>query len=101
MPDHFHMCIEVTPKISLSDFMQTIKGESSKWIKEHRDWFPHFDGWGNGYAAFTYSVKERPTVVEYIRNQKEHHHKATFKEEYEELMREFGLDPEKDLFLKD
>ena len=101
MPDHFHMCIEVTPKISLSDFMQTVKGESSKWIKEHREWFPHFDGWGNGYAAFTYSVKERPTVVEYIRNQKEHHHKTTFREEYEELMREFGLDPEKDLFLKD
>ncbi len=101
MPDHFHICVEVHPKISLSDFMQVVKQESSRWIKEHREWFPHFDGWGNGYAAFTYSVKERPMVINYIKSQKEHHHKATFREEYEALMREFGLDPEKDLFLKD
>lgn len=101
MPDHFHMCVEVYPKLALSEFMQVIKQESSRWIGNHKEWFPRFDGWGNGYAAFTYSVKERPVVVDYIKNQKEHHHKTTFREEYEALMREFGLDPEKDMFLKD
>ena len=101
MPDHFHMCVEVHPTLAVSEFMQVIKQETSRWITAHKEWFPHFDGWGNGYAAFTYSVKERPNVIEYIKNQKEHHHKATFREEYEALMREFGLDPEKDLFLKD
>jgi len=60
-----------------------------------------FDGWGNGYAAFTYSVADRPKVINYIKGQKEHHKKATFREEYEELLREFGLDPERDLFLQD
>lgn len=101
MPDHLHLCLEVHPTIALSEFVQVAKQESSRWLKEHREWFPRFDGWGNGYAAFTYSVKERPTVIEYIKNQKVHHHKATFREEYEDLLREFGLDPEKDLFLKD
>ncbi len=60
-----------------------------------------FDGWGNGYAAFTYSVNERPTVIEYIKNQKEHHKVKTFREEYEEWLREMGLDPEDDLFFND
>lgn len=101
MPDHVHMCVEVHPTLAVSTFMQVIKQESSRWMIMHHDWYPHFDGWGNGYAAFTYSVKERPTVIEYIKNQKEHHHKATFHEEYCQLMKEFGLDPEKDMFLKD
>lgn len=101
MPDHLHLCLEVHPTLALSEFVQVAKQESSRWLKEHREWFPHFDGWGNGYAAFTYSVKVRPVVIEYIKNQKVHHHKATFREEHENLLREFGLDPEKDLFLKD
>lgn len=101
MPDHVHLCVEVHPTISLSEFMQVLKQSTSAWMKDYRDWFPFFDGWANGYAAFTYSVKERPVVIEYIKNQKEHHHRATFREEYENLLREFGLDPVNDLFLKD
>ena len=100
-PDHFHMCVEVHPTIALSEFMQVIKQESSRWLKEHREWFPMFDSWGNGYAAFTYSVQDRPNVINYIKNQKEHHKKTSFKDEYEELLREFGLDPATDLFLQD
>lgn len=92
---------QVHPTIAVCEFVQVIKQESSRWIKEHREWFPNFDAWGNGYAAFTYSVAERQRVIEYIKNQKEHHHKATFKEEYEDLLREFGMDPATDLFLKD
>ena len=101
MPDHLHICVEVHPTIALSEFMQVIKQESSRWIKEHQEWFPKFRAWGSGYAAFTYSVEERQRVIEYIKNQKEHHHKLTFKDEYENLLREFGLDPVTDLFLKD
>lgn len=101
MPDHFHMCVEIHPSISVSDFMKSLKQETSHWIKERSAWFPYFDGWGNGYAAFSYSAKDRPIVIEYIKNQKEHHRKESFENEYKELMREFGLDPEKDMFLKD
>ena len=56
MPDHIHLCVEVSPTIALSDFVKVLKQESSKWIKEHREWFPLFEGWANGYAAFTYSA---------------------------------------------
>ena len=101
MPDHIHLCIEVHPTLALSDFMKILKQETSKWIKEHKDWFPMFDGWTNGYAAFTYSAQERPTVVEYIRNQKEHHKHISFREEYEAWLTEMGFNPKDDLFFKD
>lgn len=95
------MCVEVHPTIALSEFVRIIKQETSKWMKEHREWFAQFDGWGNGYAAFTYSVKERPTVIEYIKNQKEHHKVKNFREEYDEWLREMGMDPTNDLFFKE
>ena len=60
-----------------------------------------FEGWANGYAAFTYSAQERPTVVEYIKNQKEHHKHISFREEYEAWLTEMGINPKDDLFLKD
>ena len=101
MPDHVHMCVEIHPMIAVSEFVRIVKQETSKWIKEKKDYFPIFEGWGNGYAAFTYSVKERPTVIEYIKNQKEHHRHKTFREEYGEWLREMGIDPNEDLFLKD
>ena len=96
-----YTCVEGQPTSAVSEGVQVIKQEASRWIKEHREWFPNFDAWGNGYAAFTYSVAERQRVIEYIKNQKVHHHKATFQEEYEALLREFGIDPATDLFLKD
>jgi hypothetical protein len=37
-----------------------------------------FDGWQNGYGAFTYSIKEKETLIQYVKNQKEHHRKETF-----------------------
>ena len=101
MPDHIHICAGVSPSIALSIFVKVLKQESSKWMKEHRDWFPLFEGWANGYAAFTYSAEERPNVIAYIRNQKEHHKKVTFKDEFLRLMAEFRLDARTDKFLED
>ena len=101
MPDHVHMCVEVHPTISLSDFVKIIKQESSRWLKDHRHEFPQFEGWGNGYAAFSYSVRERPAVIDYIKNQKEHHRHKSLREEYEEWLLEMGMNPSEDLFLQD
>ena len=101
MPDHLHMCVEIHPTLAVSEFVQVVKQESSHWLKEQRTKFPYFEGWGNGYAAFTYSASERSKVVEYIRNQKIHHQKKSFREEYEGMLIEFGLDPEADKFLAD
>ena len=100
MPDHIHMLVAVHPQIAVSEFMKVLKGETSKWLKENPD-FPDFRGWGEGYAGFTYSIKEKDTVFQYIKNQKVHHHVKSFAEEYREFLIENGLNPDDDLFLKD
>ena len=53
--DHIHMLVCIRPNITVSEFMQVLKTETSKWMKAKTDKFPMFDGWSNGYAAFTYS----------------------------------------------
>lgn len=98
MPNHVHLCCEVRPTIPVSEFIKVLKQETSKWMKEHEEWFPKFIGWGLGYAGFTYSSSDRDNVIEYIKRQKEHHKATTFKKEYESLLAEFGFDPANDDF---
>ncbi len=51
-----------------------------------------FDGWQDGYGAFTYSIREKETLIQYVKNQKEHHQKETFKEEFRRLLIEHGIE---------
>jgi len=44
-------------------------------------------GWQDGYGAFSVSKSNVPAVVDYIKNQREHHKKESFEEEYERLMK--------------
>lgn len=84
-PDHIH-CLTTLPKTaSLSDYVMNIKKGTSKWIKTIDSRYSDFS-WQDGYGAFSvsYSIKDR--VVSYIGNQKEHHRKKTFREEYIEFL---------------
>jgi hypothetical protein len=42
--------------------------------------------WQNGYGVFSVNSKQVDVVVEYIRNQQEHHTKRTFEEEYRSFL---------------
>lgn len=101
MPDHIHMLVAIRPDIAVSDFMQVLKTETSKWLKTQKDKFPNFRGWGNGYAAFTYCERDKEMIRNYIIKQKEHHKVKSFKDEYEVLLSEWGIDPTTDFFLRD
>ena len=91
MPDHVHILFGFRPSQSLSDLMQDIKGSSSKWINEKRFIKGKFS-WQEGYGAFSYSKSALPNVIQYIKNQEEHHKKRSFIEEYEDLLKEFEID---------
>lgn len=99
MPDHVHILFGFRPSQSLSDLMQDIKGSSSKWINEKRFIKGKFS-WQEGYGAFSYSKSELPKVIQYIRNQEEHHKKRTFIEEYEDLLKEFEIEYDKRFVFK-
>ena len=60
------------------------------WIKNQRV-FPEFEGWQDGYGAFTHCVQERDAIVKYIKSQEEHHRVRTFREEFAELLKQAGV----------
>ena len=79
--DHIHIYCMIPKNIAISEFIRRIKSNSSKWIHEK---FPEKSKfkWQNGYGAFAVSKSMEQTVVNYISNQKEHHKKLSFQEEY-------------------
>ena len=60
-------------------------------MKESRK-FPLFEGWQDGYGAFTYSINERDIIIDYVKNQKEHHKSESFYDEFKRLLRENGIE---------
>ena len=75
--NHIHILTHLHPTVSLSSFTKDIKMGSTDYIKKERI-FRNFRGWQEGYGAFTYSLKEKNRLIEYIKNQEEHHRIKTF-----------------------
>jgi putative transposase len=89
--DHLHILTSVHPSVCLADLVKDIKTGSSKWIKESSV-FPQFTHWQDGYAAFTHSIADKDRLIEYIRNQEEHHRARPFTEELLRLIQEAGIE---------
>jgi putative transposase len=89
--EHLHIISDLHPSLALADYLKDIKVASSIWLKAHEK-FPDFDGWAEGYASFTISHNDRNRVIEYVKNQKEHHKIETFKEEYIRSLKENGIE---------
>ena len=88
--DHIHLLSDVHPSIALSDFVKEIKVSSSIWMK-NSNYFPEFQGWAEGYGAFTSAYMDIGSIIDYIRNQQEHHRSKSFEEEYRSLILAAGL----------
>ena len=89
--DHIHIATHLHPQVSLASLIKDIKVGSSKFIKE-KQLFPDFTNWQDGYGAFTYSIREKESLIEYIKQQESHHKKITFKEELISLLTEHGVE---------
>jgi REP element-mobilizing transposase RayT len=99
MPDHVHILVDIPATTSVSNFIKAIKRESSYLLKTNSS-FPKWNGWQEGYGAFTYSVKDIPAVKQYIINQKEHHQSLSFIDEYRKWLIEMGVSPDEPYFPK-
>ena len=86
-----HILSGLHPTVSLADFVKDIKVAGSGWIKRQR-LFPRFSHWQEGYGAFTLSIAEKNAVIEYIKNQQEHHKKLSFRDEFRKLLEEAGIE---------
>ncbi len=90
MPDHIHILIGMRPTQSLSDLVQDIKGDSSKWINKKGIVAGHFS-WQEGFGAFSYSRSHLNNVIDYIKNQELHHKTKSFIEEYVDFLEKFEV----------
>src|SRR5215475_948865 len=84
--DHLHALLSLPGMMSFAKAVQLIKGGSSKWIHDTFGNQKKF-AWKGGYGAFNVSVSQVPKTIAYINNQKEHHRRKTFEEEFIELLR--------------
>jgi putative transposase len=64
---------------------------SSIKIKE-TGWFKNFTSWQDGYGAFTYSMKEKDKLIEYVKNQEEHHKTISFRDEFIDLLKDHEIE---------
>ncbi len=90
MSDHIHIFIGMKPIQSVSDLLQDMKENSSKWIN-NKKFVPGKFNWQSGYGAFSYSHSHIDKVVRYIQNQQQHHKRKTFRQEYVELLEKFNV----------
>ena len=89
--DHIHIVTHLHPTTALAYLIKDIKIASSEYIKSENI-FPNFNGWQDGYGAFTYSISAKDNLIEYVKNQKEHHRKVSFRDEYKELLKEHKIE---------
>ncbi len=96
--DHIHIVTHIHPTIAVSDLIKDIKLATSNYIKSENI-FLDFNGWQEGYGAFTYAITAKDNLIEYVKNQKEHHNKVSFRDEYISLLQEHGIEFDKKYLL--
>ncbi|MGH7596470.1 MAG: IS200/IS605 family transposase [bacterium] len=89
--DHVHILISLSRKVALSDLLEEAKKSSSKWIKTKGPEYKNFY-WQNGFGAFSIGESGVPALKKYIAEQKEHHLKKTFQEEFREFLKLYNIE---------
>jgi REP element-mobilizing transposase RayT len=96
--NHIHIITHIHPMVAPAMLVKDIKLAAGSFIKEEK-LFPFFKGWQEGYGAFTYSISAKDNLIEYVKNQKEHHRKVSFEDEYKNLLKEHHIDYDDKYFL--
>lgn len=89
--DHIHICAKLKPAMAPAKFIQSVKAYSSKWINEQGFLDTEFHWQTGGWIA---SVDQygMEGLLNYIRNQKEHHKQKTFRKEYMDFLKKYEVE---------
>ncbi len=71
MPDHVHLIVNIPPTMAVAMFVKNLKGSSSHFVTGY---MKHPFRWQAGYNALTISERNLHQAIDYVRNQKSHHH---------------------------
>ena len=83
MPDHVHLLLKSGPQIDISALMKKLKGVTSAMVNDMTDLSENFR-WQEGYYAMTVTPSHLPKVMNYVKNQKEHHSDGVIHQVWEE-----------------
>ena len=89
--DHVHVVLDLPTNLSAEECIKLLKGASSFYINKYRIVANKFS-WGKGYGAFSISASQLTNVVDYIKNQDEHHRVKSFTEEYQLFIKKYGIE---------
>lgn len=84
--DHIHLAVRIEPVVNIAKFIGELKGACS--FETNKHFCRKLLEWQRGYGVVSFSTKDLKWVVEYIRNQREHHKNGTSREALERTMPE-------------
>lgn len=89
--DHVHALFLMSKNVALSHVVEEIKRNSSRWIKSIDPYYQSFV-WQNGYGAFSVSQSVVDKTLLYVEQQREHHRRFSFAEEYKNFLELYHVD---------
>ena len=89
--NHIHILATMPKTMSVSEFVQKIKANSSRWIKTLGKYYEAF-AWQEGYGAFCVSPSLLKKTIRYIETQEQHHHEVSVREEFIQFLKENGIE---------
>ncbi|MEQ8702365.1 MAG: IS200/IS605 family transposase [Phaeodactylibacter sp.] len=95
MPDHIHIAARLRPDMAPATFVQKVKANSSKWIND-QGFLPQRFNWQTGGGTFSVSRTHVDALRHYIKNQKAHHAKKSFRKEYLDILKRNEIEPDPD-----
>ncbi len=90
--DHVHILARLPATLNISKWVQSIKANSSRWLKENVS-TPGISkfSWQSGYGAFSISPGHVEALIHYIQDQENHHRTETFQEEYRRFLKIYQI----------
>lgn len=92
MPDHIHLFVAIHQTIPVSEFVRKLKKTTHLFLEQNKSLFPDFTEWAVGYCALTYCERDKAKIINYIKNQKEHHKHTSFMDEAKVLLADAGVE---------
>ena len=84
--NHVHRFCSLYRPLSQSTLVKELKTNSSMWMKTQGPAYLDFY-WQDGYGVFSVSQSRSTQLISYIHNQRAHHEKQSYKDEYHHLLR--------------
>ena len=84
--DHIHLVVSIPPTLPIAEVVSQLKGSSSHAVNHLSNRASARFQWQDGYAVLSIGERSLPTVLAYVRGQKEHHARGTTNNVFERII---------------